>query len=82
MKIKININIWQYFIYLIRWQLSTPILAIVFILLTTINQFIAAIIANLIGGLIFYWVDKSIFQTGKNLCVETTNRETSKRDKK
>ena len=52
----------KYLLYLIRWQLSTPILAIVLSLLTNMNTWIATIIANLIGGLIFFWVDKIIFR--------------------
>ena len=47
--------------YLIRWQLSTPILAIVLIWLATMDKWIATAVANLIGGLIFFWVDKFIF---------------------
>jgi len=48
------------FLYMIRWQLSTPILAIVPIALTmyyTNNFWIDAAIANVIGSLIFFWVD-------------------------
>lgn len=52
----------QYSLYLIRWQLSTPILAIVLKLLSDMNTLTATIIANLIGGLIFFWVDKIIFK--------------------
>ena len=56
-----KINFKRYFLYLIRWQLSTPILAIALIWLATLNKWVATIIANLIGGLIFFWVDKFIF---------------------
>ena len=52
----------KYFIYLIRWQLSTPILAIVLKLLSNMNTLVATIIANFIGGLIFFWVDRFIFK--------------------
>ena len=52
----------KYILYLIRWQLSTPILAIVLNLLTDIPTIWATIIANLLGGLIFFWVDKIIFR--------------------
>ena len=52
----------KYSLYLIRWQLSTPILAIVLKLLSNMNTLTATIIANLIGGLIFFWVDKFIFK--------------------
>lgn len=55
----------KYFLYLIRWQLSTPTLAIIFILMPD-NKWMAAIIANLIGGLIFFWVDKYIFNLKNN----------------
>lgn len=51
----------KYLLYLFRWQLSTPILAIVLYLLKS-NQLVETIIANLIGGLIFFWVDKMIFK--------------------
>ena len=52
----------KYTLYLIRWQLSTPILAIVLKLLSDMNTLTATIIANLIGGLIFFWIDKIIFK--------------------
>jgi putative flippase GtrA len=47
--------------YLVRWQLSTPILAIILYFLP-FNYIIKTIIANLIGGIIFFWVDKKIFK--------------------
>ena len=56
-----NISFKRYFIYLIRWQLSTPILAVVLVWLATLNQWLATVIANFIGGLIFFWVDRFIF---------------------
>lgn len=56
----------KYIFYLIRWQLSTPILAVVLILLSDMNTLLATVIANLIGGLIFFWVDKFIFRTLSN----------------
>ncbi len=49
----------KFMLYLIRWQLSTPILYLV------VRQlgigFWSTVIANLIGGMIFYWVDRFIF---------------------
>ena len=48
--------------YLIRWQLSTPILAAVIYALKNCSTLISTIIANLIGGLIFFWVDRLIFK--------------------
>ena len=50
-------------LYLLRWQLSTPILAGV--LCYTVNDlgnFWSTVIANLIGGLIFFNIDKLIFK--------------------
>lgn len=55
----------KYFLYLVRWQLSTPILALVLYLLD-FNEIIETIIANLIGGLIFFWVDRMIFKDDNN----------------
>lgn len=52
----------KYLLYLFRWQLSTPILAIVIALLNVDNEWVSSAIANLIGGLIFFWVDKFIFK--------------------
>lgn len=48
-------------LYLLRWQLSTPILAIVLIILNDYDKIIATIIANFIGGLLFFNIDKIIF---------------------
>ena len=52
----------KYLFYLFRWQLSTPILAVVLWWLSKYNEWVATIVANLIGGLIFFWVDKYIFK--------------------
>lgn len=52
----------KYGLYLIRWQLSTPILAGVLYILANLSPLVATIIANLIGGLIFFWIDKIIFR--------------------
>ncbi|MFH0831903.1 MAG: hypothetical protein V1886_03520 [archaeon] len=49
----------KFILYLVRWQLSTPILYL------AVKQlgvgFWSTVIANLIGGMIFFWVDKFIF---------------------
>lgn len=66
----------KYALYLIRWQLSTPILALCLVYLnfgTTWNT----IAANLIGGLIFFWVDKFIF-TSKILNPQWETKENIK----
>jgi len=52
----------KYLLYLLRWQLSTPVLAICLCWLSTLGEFWATVVANLIGGLIFFWVDKKIFK--------------------
>lgn len=63
------INWKRYGLYLVRWQLSTPILAGVLYVLSTTGRLTATIVANLIGGLIFFWVDKFIF-TSQSLKTE------------
>ena len=59
----------KYILYLIRWQCSTPILAPVIAyfkhspsMFGTKEDWIGSIVANLIGGLIFFWVDRWIFR--------------------
>ena len=51
----------KYLMYLLRWQLSTPILATCIVWFASYGSATASIIANLIGGLIFFWVDRKIF---------------------
>ncbi|HVN97023.1 MAG TPA: hypothetical protein VMT62_11380 [Syntrophorhabdaceae bacterium] len=64
-----KVNMKRYGLYLIRWQLSTPILAGVLIVLAGMGKLTGTVIANFIGGLIFFWVDMFIF-TSKNLSVQ------------
>lgn len=52
----------RYFLYLLRWQLSTPILAWCVVWFRVLGVTLASVIANLIGGLIFFWVDRWIFR--------------------
>ncbi|MFA5156774.1 MAG: hypothetical protein WC532_05215 [Candidatus Omnitrophota bacterium] len=49
----------RFVLYLFRWQLSTPILWLV--LRKMGAGIFATVVANLIGGAIFFWVDKFIF---------------------
>lgn len=63
-----GVNFKRYFLYLARWQLSTPILAPVVAyfkhsssIFGTAEDWIGSTVANLIGGLIFFWVDRFIF---------------------
>lgn len=52
----------RFLLYLCRWQMSSVILAPCLMLLGFMGEWPAAIIANLIGGCIFFWVDKLIFK--------------------
>jgi hypothetical protein len=53
------VNMRKFIIYLIRWQLSTPIL---WLAVKNLGVGIwSTVIANLIGGAIFFWVDRFIF---------------------
>ena len=54
----------RYLLYMIRWQLSTPILALVLSLLHNANPWIGAMIANFIGAMIFIHVDRLILVPG------------------
>lgn len=55
----------RFLLYLGRWQLSSPILALCLIWLEPVGAVRATIIANLIGGAIFFWVDRVIFKEDK-----------------
>lgn len=53
----------RYLFYLVRWQLSTPILAVcIWWLVGRMGAAGATVVANLIGGLIFFWIDRWIFR--------------------
>jgi hypothetical protein len=52
-------NARRFMLYLVRWQLSTPILWLVVRSLGV--GFWSTVLANLIGGTIFFWVDRFIF---------------------
>lgn len=52
----------KYFLYLLRWQLSTIILAPCLMLFSGLGPVWSAVIANLIGAIIMYPVDKYIFK--------------------
>lgn len=60
----------KFILYLIRWQLSTPILAPIVAYFKhstsafgTLEDWYAAAVANLIGACIFFWVDRFIFKS-------------------
>jgi hypothetical protein len=69
-----QVNYKRYGLYLLRWQASTPILAGAGILLVSMGQLVSAIVANLIGGLIFFWVDRFIF-TSQSLAAQWEVRD-------
>lgn len=52
------------FLYIIRWQLSTPILYVVMNSLD-LPELQKVIIANFVGALIFFPIDKHIFNNKK-----------------
>jgi len=53
------VNLRKFILYLLRWQLSTPILWLV---VKNLGVGVwSTVLANLIGGAIFFWVDKFIF---------------------
>jgi hypothetical protein len=51
----------RYILYLVRWQLSTPVLACCWLYFDRLGTLWATVLANLIGGLLFFWVDRFIF---------------------
>lgn len=66
----------RFFLYLFRWQLSTPILWLAVRKMGT--GLGSTVIANLIGGAIFFWVDKFIFTSA---AVEVWHIKEGKCDK-
>jgi len=66
--IKENFTMKSFLFYVFRWQLSTPILGYVMALMgssTSSESYKSAVIANLVGSLIFYWVDIITFNLKK-----------------
>lgn len=51
----------KYILYLLRWQISSPILALCLYYLD-FGIVLNTIIANLIGGIIFFNIDRLIFK--------------------
>lgn len=51
----------RYLLYLFRWQLSSPVLYPIIILFKD-HLLIATIVGNLVGGMIFFFVDRIIFR--------------------
>lgn len=55
----------KFCLYLLRWQLSTPVLAIAMVAFDDFGTWLATVLANLIGGCLFYFVDKWILGVDK-----------------
>lgn len=60
----------KFILYLIRWQLSTVVMTPVIAFIKhsssawgTKEDWIAVVAANLVGGTIFFWVDRFIFKS-------------------
>ena len=51
----------RFALYLLRWQLSTPVLAACMWVFRDRGDIAAAIASNFVGGCLFYFVDKAIF---------------------
>ena len=47
--------------YLLRWQLSSPVLALCLYFMSGLGVVGSTVIANLIGGCVFFIVDRRIF---------------------
>ena len=61
-RLRAYVKLKRFLLYAIRWQLSTPIYAIVLYLLKDRFGYVAeTMIANLIGACIFFWIDRYIF---------------------
>lgn len=52
----------KFLLYILRWECSSPILALCLVWLEPVGAVWATVIANLIGGAIFFWVDSLIFK--------------------
>ena len=58
------VKLTPFLLYLLRWQMSTPILYGVLYFLGSSLE--ATIAANFIGGCLFFFVDKQIFKPRRN----------------
>ena len=55
----------KFIMYMLRWQASTPILALCLWLLEPLGNVWATVIANIVGGALFFFIDRWIFGGGK-----------------
>jgi hypothetical protein len=63
----------EYGFYLVRWQLTTPILWLITSRLNS-DPLTEAVLANLIGGLIFYFVDRELIFHRRFNAEDLSNR--------
>lgn len=52
----------RYGLYILRWQCSSPLLALFLVWFAGLGTVWATILANFVGSIIFFWVDKIIFK--------------------
>ena len=52
----------RFFMYLIRWQLSAPLIAIIIAYFIYLGEWAAVSLANLLAAIICFWVDRWIFK--------------------
>ena len=57
---EVKVDLVQFLVYLMRWQLSFVIMYPTMLLISFNNYAIKLIIANLVGGFFFYYIDKYI----------------------
>jgi membrane protein YqaA with SNARE-associated domain len=62
----------RYFMYIGRWQMSSFVLFPIIYLLND-KPLLATILGNLVGGMIFWYVDKWIFRSKKSDNKEIKN---------
>ncbi len=51
----------KFLLYVLKWEMGTPVIAIILKLLPIDNIWIKTIIANIIGAIIFFPIDNMIF---------------------
>jgi len=52
----------KFLLYVLKWEMGTPVIAITLKLLSIDNIWIKTIIANIIGAIIFFPIDNMIFE--------------------
>ncbi len=55
----------KFLLYALRWQASSPILALCLCVFANLGPFLSTVIANAIGAGIFFFVDMMIFKEEK-----------------